>query len=192
VKEISLIEVLMDALPDRVGAPLSRKNVAQDLAVDFKTIERWITILENVYYCYRISPFGPPRIKAVKKEQKLYLWDWSELSDRGARWENFVAGHLLKYCHYHEDVSGDRMELRFLRDVTGREVDFVVLKDKKPIFAVECKAGEKQVSPAIRYFSERVAIPRFYQVHSGTLDQKIDDRIRIVPFDKFCELERIP
>lgn len=68
-------------------APLSRKNLAQDLQVDLKTIEKWITILENVYYCYRIWPYGPPKIKAVKKEQKIYFWDWSELEDVRARWE---------------------------------------------------------------------------------------------------------
>jgi predicted AAA+ superfamily ATPase len=148
--------------------PLSKKNLAQNLEVDFKTVERWLTILENVYYCYRISPYGAPRIKAVKKEQKLYLWDWSELPESGSRWENFVASHLLKYCHFHEDVHGDRMELRFLRDITGREVDFVVLRDRKPLFAVECKTGEKKNSPNLKYFADRTPIPIFYQVHLGS------------------------
>lgn len=40
-------------------------------------------------------------------------------------------------------MQGHRIELRFLRDIDGREVDFFVLKDKKPLFAVECKTGEK-------------------------------------------------
>ena len=106
INEISTLELLADALPERVGSPLSRKSLAQDLEVDFKTVERWLSILENVYYCYRISPFGAPKIRAVKKEQKLYLWDWSELTDEGARWENFVGSHLLKFCHYHKDVFG--------------------------------------------------------------------------------------
>lgn len=68
VKEISLLELLVEALPERVGSPLSRKNLSHDLEVDFKTVEKWITILENVYYVYRISPFGAPKIRAVKKE----------------------------------------------------------------------------------------------------------------------------
>ena len=33
----------------------------------------------------------------VKKEQKLYLWDWSIVPDLGPRFENFVASQLLKY-----------------------------------------------------------------------------------------------
>jgi predicted AAA+ superfamily ATPase len=120
VKEISNIELLIQALPERVGSPLSRKNLAQDLQVDFKTVEKWITILENVYYCYRILPFGPPKIKAVKKEQKIYFWDWSELEDVGAKWENFVASHILKFCHFVEDTEGLKMEIRFLRDIELR------------------------------------------------------------------------
>jgi uncharacterized protein len=35
------------------------------------------------------------------------------------------------------------MELRYLRDTDKREVDFVVLRDRRPLFAVECKSGEK-------------------------------------------------
>ena len=187
VKEISNIELLIGALPVRVGSPLSRKNLASDLDVDFKTIEKWITILENVYYCYRISPFGAPKIRAVKKEQKIYFWDWSELEETGPRWENFVGSHLLKYCHFMEDTLGEKMELRFLRDVDGREVDFVVLKNKKPIFAVECKSGEKKVSPHLKYFAERTAIPKFYQVHTGTKSTAISDQIQILPFVEFCQ-----
>ena len=187
VKEISNIELLIQALPERVGSPLSRKNLAQDLQVDFKTIEKWITILENVYYCYRILPFGPPKIKAVKKEQKIYFWDWSELEDVGAKWENFVASHLLKYCHFVEDTEGIKMEIRFLRDIEGREVDFVVLKKGKPLFAVECKTGENKTSPHLKYFSERTSIPMFYQVHKGTRRQMMSDRISVLPFSEFCK-----
>lgn len=191
IREISLMDLLVSALPSRVGAPLSKKNLAHDLEVDFKTIERWITILESVYYCYRISPYGAPKIRAVKKEQKLFLWDWSEIQDAGAKWENFVGSHLLKYCHFLEDTQGFKMELRFLRDETAREVDFVVLKNKKPAFAVECKHGEKAVSPSIKYFSERVPIPIFYQVHRGTADFKHSDRIRVLPFEELCRVEKL-
>lgn len=191
VKEISYLELLAESLAQRVGSPLSRKNLAQELEVDFKTVEKWLSILENVYYAYRISPYGAPRIKAVKKEQKLYLWDWSEHDDDGKRWENFVASHLLKYCHFHEDTKGERMELRFLRDITGREIDFVVLKNKKPIFAVECKAGEKAVSPHLKYFSERTEIPLFYQVHMGKKSFAVTDKIQVLPFVEFCKSEHM-
>jgi hypothetical protein len=191
VREISLVEQLVDLLPARVGSPLSIKSLREDLEVDHKTVERWITILENLYLCFRISPFGPPKVRAVKKERKLYLWDWSMTPEGGARFENLLASQLLKYCHFIEDTEGHAMELRFLRDTDKREVDFVVLKDRKPLFAAECKSGERGVSPAIRYFAERTSIPRFFQVHLG--DRHFESgAVTVLPFRTFCRELSLP
>lgn len=145
-------------------------------------------------------PFKPfeggiatPRIHAVKKENKLYLWDWSAIEETGGRFENMVASHLLKWCHFIEDTEGFRMELRFLRDTDGREIDFVVLKDRKPIFAVECKTGEKQISSHISYFKARTPIRKFYQVHSGTRRSgRPETTGELIPFLDFCEEIGIP
>lgn len=191
VKEISLLELLADELPRKVGSPLSVKSLAEDLSVSPNTVSRWLEILESVYYCYRISPFGTPKIRAVKKSQKLYLWDWAEISEPGPRFENLVAGQLLKYCHFLKDTQGSKMELRFLRDTDLREVDFVVLKDRKPLFAVECKTGEKQISPHLKYFAERTSIPAFYQVHLGTKSFG-EGRIQVLPFSRFCADQDMP
>ncbi len=192
VKDLEKIFMLAEELPNRVGSPLSIAALSNDIEVDFKTVKRWLQILASLYYSYQILPFGADgkyksKIRAVKKEQKLYMWDWSQVSDPGIRFENLVASHLLKYCHYLEDVEGYNMELRFLRDTDKREVDFVVLKDKRPLFAVECKTGEKSVSPHLFYFKDRTVIPHFYQVHLGTSHKQVDDRISILPFADFCK-----
>lgn len=185
VREVSLIEQLVDLLPDRVGSPLSVNNLRQDLEVDHKTVERWLQILENLYVVFRVAPFGAPKIRAVKKERKLYLWDWSSIADPGARFENLVASQLLKYCHFIEDTEGYVMELRFLRDTDKREVDFVVLRDKRPLFAVECKSGEKAIGAAVHYFAERTPIPRFFQVHPGE-KHFASGKVTVIPFSRFC------
>jgi predicted AAA+ superfamily ATPase len=185
VREIDQIQLLAETLPDRVGSPLSVKALAGDLGVDFKTVKNWLSWLDALYYSYQISPYGSPRIRAVKKEQKLYLWDWSAVEERGARFENLVASHLLKYCHFKQDTEGYRMELQFIRDTDKREVDFVVLQNKKPLFAVECKSGEKSLSPHIPYFRDRTSIPKFYQVHLGTTSRQLDDRVALLPFEEF-------
>ena len=191
VRELSLMELLIEALPPRVGSPLSIKSLREDLQVAHDTAERWISILENLYVCFRIAPFGAPRIRAVKKEQKLYLWDWSQVEDAGTRFENLVASHLLKLCHWIEDTEGYRMELRYIRDTDGREVDYVVLRDRKPLFAVEAKASEQELSPAIRYFKARTRIPAWYQVHPGKKDVLVEG-VRILPFAALCRELAIP
>jgi hypothetical protein len=191
VRKISLVEQLVDLMPARVGSPLSIRSLREDLEVDHKTVERWITILENLYLCFRISPHPPPKARAVKKERKLYLWDWSMAPEGGARFENLVACQLLKYCHFVEDSEGHAMELRFLRDTDKREVDFVVLKERKPLFAVECKSGERSVSPAICSFAARTAIPRFYQVHLG--DRHLETgAATVLPFPTLCRELSLP
>jgi predicted AAA+ superfamily ATPase len=192
VKDISDLEILADALPVRVGSPLSINNLRNDISVSHQTIERYIQIFENLYYCFRISPYGPPKIKAVKKEQKLYLWDWSVIEDEGSRFENLVASQLLKFCHFKQDTEGYKMELRYLRDQEGREVDFVVLQDKKPLFAVEAKLKETTRSSHLTYFQERTKIPEFYQVHSSDVDfgrPSVDGRV--LPLWSFCKLKNL-
>jgi predicted AAA+ superfamily ATPase len=184
VREIGLLELLARELPNRVGAPLSVKKLSETLQVSHETAARWLEIFERIYYCFRISPYGGKKIRAVKKEQKLYLWDWSLIPDPGYRFENMVASHLLKYCHFIEDTEGYDMGLRFLRDTDKREVDFVVLRQNKPLFAVECKSGERSVSRAIFYFRDRTPIRRFYQVHLGDKDYE-KDGVRVVPLRTF-------
>lgn len=192
VKDLSLIALLMSQLPGRVGAPLSLKALSEDVSVSQPTIERWLLTLENMYYCYRLSPFGAPKVRAVKKLQKLYLWDWSEVQNEGAKFENMVAGHLLKYCHYLEDTTGHVMEVRYLRDIDGREIDFVVLKDHKPLFAVECKTGQSARAPHLEYFRQRTSIPEFYQVHMGTKSFGSPKTGMVLPFVEFCSRLSIP
>lgn len=190
VREVSQLQLLAQMLPDRVGSVLSIANLRQDLSVAFETADKWVGIFENLYFCFRIMPYSLPHLRAVKKERKLYLWDWSLCQDQAARFENLVASHLLKYCHFREDTEGDDMSLRFLRDSNGREIDFVVLKNGKPEFAVECKSGGRTLSKNIVYFAQRTAIPQFYQVHldaSGKDSEWSDAKARIIPFVRLCE-----
>ncbi len=187
IRDIASLQILVEALDARVGAPLSIENLRHDLSVNHSTVARWLDILDAVYMSYRISPFGAPKIRAVKKEQKIYFWDWAQVSNKGARFENFVASHLLKYCHYLEDTEGEKMELRFIRDKDLREVDFVILKNNKPCFAVECKSGDRALSKHIAYFKQRTRIPEFYQVHQGTSDFGNEKTTgRCLPFWTFC------
>jgi len=187
IKQLDKIELLASDLHRRVGAPLSLRSLALQLECDPKTIQNWVSILDRLYFSFRISPYGAPKIKAVKKEQKLYLWDWSQIVDPGARFENMLASHLLKFCHYHEDIYGEQMELRYLRDDRGREVDFVVLKNNRPMFAVEAKLNDTSFSENLFYFSERTPISKFYQVHQGTENKSASDSVCLIGFQDFCK-----
>lgn len=192
IQEISLMEDLLLKIAPTVGSLLSYQSIANDLEVNIRSIQKWIGIFDNLYLTYRIKPFVSGKLRLVKKADRIYFWDWSFLENEGARFENFVASHLLKYCHFLEDTEGEKMELCYLRDVEGREIDFVVLKNKKPLFAVECKVGERAVSSNIHYFKERLKIPYFYQVHLGNRHYSTEPGIEVIPFIEFCKKLNIP
>ena len=78
-------------LPERVGSPLSINAVREDLQVAHDTVKQWLDVLERLYVAFHISPYSARLGRAVRKEQKLYLWDYSAIDDDGARFENAVA-----------------------------------------------------------------------------------------------------
>lgn len=192
VKEISLLENLADRLPMLVGSQLSYQGIANELEVSFKTIQHWLTIFDNLYLTYRLNPYVSGKLRLVKKTQRVFLWDWSGLENPGAQFENFVASQLLKYCHFVEDTQGDKLELRYIKDTDGREIDFLIIKNRKPLFAVECKMGERAVSPAIHYFKQRLSVPMFYQVHLGTKHTIPENGIEVLPIIDFCKKLEMP
>lgn len=164
LRDISALQMLMELLSKRVASLLSLNSLREDLSVAHKTITHWMDILEEFYYHFRIFPFNSSKIRSLRKEPKLYLWDWSEVSDLGARLENVVASHLLKMTHYLYDTEGYKVELFFLRDTDGREVDFLVTIEGAPWFAVEVKAAYTAVSKNLHYFRTRLDIPFCFQV----------------------------
>ena len=193
VKDITQLELLVGLLPTKVGSPLSIKKLREELSVAHETAERWIQILENLYFCFRVSPFGFSATRAVKKERKLFFWDWSLCKSEGARFENLVASQLLKYCHFIEDNEGYEMGLHFVRDIEKREIDFVVTRENKPLFAVECKVKKTTIDDNIKYFSKRLSIPNYFQVHLGTEDfENKEYKVRIVPWHKFVRELGLP
>lgn len=190
IQMIDKVQDLYDLLPTKVGSPLSINSLREDLEINFRTVDRWLNILEKNYSCFRIAPFGPPKVKAVKKEQKLYLWDWSRLDDNGAKLENLVALHLLRMCHWFLDTEGLEYELRYFRDTDKRKVDFIITHKKKPIMAVEVKNSEQNLDSNLKYLLERVKIPYAFQVHlNSTQYKRLEDingaKVFMVPADRF-------
>ncbi|HLG19876.1 MAG TPA: AAA family ATPase [Bdellovibrionota bacterium] len=190
LRDLDRLELLYDRLPAVVGSVLSINSLKEDLEVAFETARHWLEIFDRLYASFRLPPLGAPRIKAVKKERKLYLWDWPRVESEGARFENLVAFHLLRLVHWCEDVRGEKMELRYFRDTLGREVDFVLVRKGKPWMAVEVKHREQSLDPNLKYLLERVAIPYAFQISlHGSNDWRPADicgcQIRILPAARF-------
>ena len=164
VHDISNLELLMLRLQELVGSLLSINALREDLQVSHKTLASWLAILERLFAIFRVSPFGTPKVRAIKKAQKHYHWDWSVVANDAARFENLVGSHLLKWVHWQQDTQGRALELRYFRDTDGREVVFVVVDGRRPLLLVECKLGDDRLDPSLRYLHERFTGADAWQV----------------------------
>jgi len=98
IREIGLIETLVTLLPERVGSPLSVNAIREDLGVNFMTFQGWLEALERLYFIFKIRPYAGRLTRTLRREEKIYLFDFSAIEDAGARFENLLALHLYKLC----------------------------------------------------------------------------------------------
>ncbi len=180
IQDLGTLELLALRLPQLVGSPLSINALREDLQVSHRTVANWLKTFENLYAIFRLPPFGAPTIRAVKKTQKHYHFDWSVVPEEGPRFENVVASHLLKWVHFQQDIDGRDIELRYFRDVDGREVDFVLVERDKPLALIECKLGDAPLAPALRYLHQRFPDCQAWQLSlKGKKDYETPEGIRV-------------
>lgn len=147
VLELSQIEMLVSLLPERVGSFLSKAALKDDLEVGFDTIRRWLNFLKELYYIFEIKPYSQKIKQSLRKEGKSYLWDYTEISDPAIRFENLIACHLLKFCHFWTDCGHGNYALFCLRDKKKHEIDFLICQNGKPWLPIEVKLNETTPSP---------------------------------------------
>jgi len=182
VQDLGSLETLMLRLPELVGSPLSLNALREDIQVSHRTVSSWMAVLERLYATFRLAPYGAPRIRAVRKEQKHYHFDWTLVPADPQRFENLVASHLLKCVHFRQDSEGRDLELRYFRDRDGREVDFVVAEGRSPRLLVECKWGDTEVDRGLRYLKQRFPGADAWQLSAvGKKDYQTPEGIRVAP-----------
>ncbi len=186
VQDLGRIELLALRLPQLVGSPLSINAIREDLQVSHKSVSTWVQILERLYAIFRIPPFGTPKIRAVKKEQKHYHFDWTLVPEMPLRFENLVACALLKWVHFKQDTLGEEIDLCYFRDIDGREVDFVIVNNRKPILFIECKWTDASISPALKYLKTRFPECAAWQISANGKKDFIGELgIRVCPATEF-------
>jgi hypothetical protein len=185
IRDLASLQLLAELLPERVGSPLSLNALREDLNVSHRALTLWMEVLDRLYHVVRIRPFTSPRLRTLHKMPKAYLWDWSLVAEPGPRFENLLALHLLKLCHFLQDREGFDVDLHYLRDRAAREVDFLVTANRKPWFAVEAKLGDARLDPALVYFRDRLKAPWAYQVVLEGSRDFVQDGVRCLPARKF-------
>ena len=131
------------------GAPLNAAELARGLAVDGKTVARYLDLLVDLLLVRRLPPFRASAGKRLVKSPRVYVRDSGvvhallRLDDReaalghpvaGGSWEGFVLENLL--C-----AAPGRTEASFYRTAAGAEIDLVLDLPGGARWAVEIERG---------------------------------------------------
>jgi predicted AAA+ superfamily ATPase len=139
------------------GQTVNLTALAKPLGVDIKTVDRWLSLLEQMFIVRRVSAWHRNDLKRLVKTPKLHFLDSGLLSalrrvdadklraDRkklGSLLEGFVFSELSKMA----SQGSEPVSLGHYRDRDQVEVDFVV-ECAGRVAGIEVKAGST-VSPA--------------------------------------------
>lgn len=189
ISDLNAFRVLIDLLPERVGSLLSVNSLREDVGKAYATVRSWLGVLDVLYYCFTIRPYARRLARALRAEPKLYLFDTlripAELQSK--RIENQVALHLLKACCYWTETAQGEWELRFVRTREKREVDFLVLRDRKPWMLVECKMGETEPAKDLVLFTGILKPTHSIQLVSDeSVDRSYPEHgVRVLGYERF-------
>lgn len=124
---------LVKVLAERVGSRVDYTKLSNIVGITSVTLKNYLKFLEDTYLIRRLSVFTESKEKEITKAQKLYFVDTgianvlADLSG-GAKFENTIFNQLKHYG-----------EIRYYALKTGREIDFVLKREKEAPIALEVK-----------------------------------------------------
>jgi predicted AAA+ superfamily ATPase len=137
VSNLHLFQKFMRLAAGRIGQLLNYTNLANELGVDYKTVQSWLSILETSFVVFLLQPHYRNFTKRLVKTPKLYFYDaglacnllgirrqedlethWA----KGALFENMLIADLMKNFYHRAETP----PLYFWRDNTGNEIDCLI------------------------------------------------------------------
>lgn len=147
--------LLLKALAMQIGSQVSYNELSGLVGIDAKTIERYITILEQSYILFRLGSFSRNLRNELKFSKKIYFWDMGirnaiignfsfaeTRSDIGAMWENFAIAERMKQISYRHPFT----QSYFWRTKQHTEIGYIEESDGV-LNAFEFKWNEQHKQP---------------------------------------------
>ena len=178
-ENIRAFNTLLYLIAEHQGSVISVPKLANSVGLTARTVEKHISILENTYVLYPVHSYARNIGNELKKSRKLYFYDLgmrntllkdfspvNEREDAGIINESFILLQLLARLK-------PNMEIKFWRNKTGHEIDFVLLENRKP-FLIEVKTtlNSPDVPPAMKIFIKNYPDTRGAVVFSRNLEDE--------------------
>lgn len=145
IHDLENVATFLSLLPQRIGSPLSLNAIREDLEVSYTATKNYLRATLLTYILFEIPPYTKKVSRSLKKEKKVYFFDWTNISDPSKRFENYVAVELKNRVELWTSATKYKFDLFYVRSRDGRETDFLITRDQKPFFLVEAKLNEENI-----------------------------------------------
>ena len=164
VKDETKFYNFMVACAALTGQLFNASEVAENVGIDHKTAQSWLSVLKASNIVHVIQPFWPNVNKRITKMPKIYFLDtglvchltrWTTPDQlkcgaaAGHIFETFVVSEILKS---YMNAGGNMRDVWFYRDSKKREID-VVVQDGHILHPVEIKTAATVGASAVKNFS---------------------------------------
>ena len=179
------------------GGMLNAAQLARGLAVDGKTVARYLDLLVDLLLVRRLPPFHVNVGKRLVKSPKVYVRDTGivhtllGLDDRdavlghpvaGGSWEGFVLENLLS-------AAPERVKPWFYRTAAGAEIDLVLQMPDGDLWAVEIKRGlAPRLDKGFHHARQDLNPTRSFVVYSGVERYPKGEAVEVIGLGELASL----
>ena len=177
------------------GQLLNAAQLALALAVDGKTIARYLDLMVDLLLVRRLQPYHANVRKRLVRSPKVYVRDSGlvhtllGLDDReavlghpvaGGSWEGFVMGNILR-------AAPERTLASFYRTAAGAEIDLLLEMPNQELWAIEIKRGlAPKLERGFHQAREDLKPDRCFVVYSGDERYPRAEGVEVIGLEELC------
>lgn len=134
IKKSDKLVKLLQALALQMGSEVSYNELSQTCGLDPKTVESYVTMLEQSYIIFRLGSYSRNLRNELKFARKIYFWDCGirnaiignfqmieNRTDVGALFENYLVSERIKKLSYKKSYAKGY----FWRTTARQEIDYI-------------------------------------------------------------------
>src|SRR6056297_534489 len=142
---------LLRLIAFQIGQDISYSEMAGRLQVNVRTVQRYLSILENMFIIFSLPGLSRNMRSEYTKTPRYYFWDngirntlianlnpVNIRNDVGQLWENYCISERQKYLSYNR-ISANKF---FWRTYTQKEIDYIEEREGM-LYAYEMKYSNK-------------------------------------------------
>ncbi len=191
----------MRIIAGRTGQELNLSGISNEIGVDHKTVQSWVSVLEASYILFLLRPHHRNFNKTIIKRPKLYFYEPAIVCSllgistpeqlrfhplKGSIFETMVVSEQIKT----QTFSSNSGSLYYWRDKAGHEVD-LLLENEESLYPIEIKSAQTintDFFKNILYYNTLSQTRKGALIYSGEAKHKRSSGIEVVNWREFSIL----